>query len=461
MALPMNLEAEQSLLGILLYDNAVVASLHGLGPEHFAEPFHGVLFQEIVSRVEAGGLADPVTLAHRLKDEPGFIALGGLEFLATLIDHAPASANGPDYAQTIYELAVRRDLMRFADVLAAEAGKGDRGVFDIVAQASDNFEAITRGAAPGDQGVMDVGSAADAALLEIEQEVREGRPRGLKTGLRCFDRRMGGLQPEWLVVIGARPSMGKSALLRATAFGAARMNPGRTFLILSLEMAKRELIERTLSEISDEDGYGIPYQDISQGRLGAMDVARLQTYRRRIPTNVLIDDTTGMTLEDIKRKVWAVRRRYPNLGAVFIDYLQKIVLPPAKGRNDAALWGDVTSGLHRLSRQTRTCVVAAAQLSRQVEGRDNKRPGLADLRESGNIEQDANAVFFPFREAYYLERAEPKAGSKEHADWLLNLENCRRVLEVGCAKVRQGAIGTDRQTYFAEFDRIIDERSEG
>ncbi len=460
-ALPVNVEAEQALLGILLYDNAAVSSLHGLNPEHFYESVHGRLFGEIVTRVEAGGLADPVTLAHRFKDDAGFKALGGIGFLAALIDQAPASSNAPGYAQSIYELSVRRDLMAFGSQLSAQAALGDRDVFDVVAGAAQAFETITRGAAPGDQGVIDVGAAADEAMLEIEREVREGRPRGLKTGLRCFDRRMGGLQPEWLVVIGARPSMGKSALLRATAFGAARMNPGHTFLILSLEMARRELIERTLAEISDEDGFGIPYQDINQGRISSGDLGRLQDYRRRMPRNVLIDDTNGMTLDDIRRKVWAVKRRYPNLGGVFIDYLQRIVLPPSRGRNDAAMWGDVTSGLHRLSRQAHTCMVVASQLSRGVESRDNKRPNLSDLRESGSIEQDANAVFFPYREAYYLERNEPKAGAKEHADWLLKIEDCRRTLEVGCAKTRQGAIGTDRLTYFAEFDRIINEREDG
>ena len=178
----------------------------------------------------------------------------------------------------------------------------------------------------------------------------------------------------------------------------------------------------------------------------------------KVPKNLIIDDSAVLTVEYVRRRVWSLKRKGP-LGAIFIDYLQIMSRPNANGRNDAAVIGEMTGALKRLAREAEVCVVLLSQINRGVESRDDKRPQLSDLRESGSIEQDANAVLFPFREVYYLERAEPKPGPA-HLDWEAQVEALKRRMDVLCAKNRQGAVGTDHQEYFAEFDAVSDVREE-
>jgi replicative DNA helicase len=284
-----------------------------------------------------------------------------------------------------------------------------------------------------------------------------GRVRGAMTGLRCFDRRLGGLKPGWLVVIGGRPSMGKTALGRVAAYGCAERNPTQTVAFFAIEMEKREIVERALSAATHVQGDGIPYQDLGNAKVAPMDLMRLRELKHGMPANLVIDDRSVLSLEDVRRRVFALKRKR-GVAAVFIDYLQLMAMPPAQGRNDAARWGEVTSGLKRLAREAQTCIVLLSQLSRAVESRDDKRPQLSDLRDSGSIEQDANAVLFPFREFYYVERNEPKPGTDQHTNWEMECEALRRRLDVIAAKVRQGAVGTDQQAYYAEYDHIEDWR---
>jgi len=173
-----------------------------------------------------------------------------------------------------------------------------------------------------------------------------------------------------------------------------------------------------------------------------------------VPGNLIIDDSPVLSVDYVRRRVLALKQRGP-VAAVFIDYLQIMDRPEGKGRNDASIIGEMTKGLKQLAREAGTCVVLASQINRGVESRDDKRPQLSDLRESGAIEQDANAVLFPYREAYYLERAEPTEASKRGA-WELKCAEMHRRMDVIAAKVRQGAVGTDHQVYFAEYDHIED-----
>jgi replicative DNA helicase len=459
--IPANLAAEQALLGALLFDNAAYERIDGVEAHHFFEPFHQRMWEEMVRLIGRGQLAEPIVLMERFKADPAFGDLGGLTYLADMIDRAPPAANAPDYARLIYDLAMRRDAIQVGmDLVRAAAEASEFSAHQIIAEAEIAISSLARGAAPGDASLAAARDATEAVLEEFEAEAAHGKPKGKMSGLRCFDRRLRGLRPGHLIVVAGRPSMGKSGLARQAAMGAAARNPHDTFAFFSLEMERRELIERCLAELTWEDGDGIAYQDMSGDAMDWGQRKRLQGLAWKVPKNLLIDDTSGISVDYIERRVWALKRKGP-VAAAFIDYLQIMERPQAKGRNDAAVIGEMTTRLKTLARRANIAVVLLSQVNRGVESRDDKRPQLADLRESGSIEQDANSVLFPFREVYYLERAEPKEGTPDHLRWETDVENLRRRMDVLCAKNRGGAVGTDQQDYFAEFDVVRDVRGEG
>jgi replicative DNA helicase len=356
----------------------------------------------------------------------------------------------------VRETALRRRLALLGKRLAEEAASG-APAFAQLAALEKAVTGLLNDAAPAQTNLVDARASVVATLDEIEMEARQGKAKGAMTGLRCFDYRMRGLRPGWLVVIAGRPSMAKTALARATAFGCARKNPEKQVVFFALEMARRELDERTLAQLSWEAGDGIAYKDMNGDTLSPEDRGRLRQLAWKTPKNLLIDDSPILSVSYVRRRVLALKRKGP-VAAVFIDYLQIMDRPDAKGRNEASVIGEMTKGLKQLAREAGTCVVLLSQINRGVESRDDKRPQLSDLRESGAIEQDANAVFFPFREVYYKERAEPAANAtaEKRQAWELEVEEYRRRMDVICAKVRQGAVGTDTQIYFAEYDAVHD-----
>lgn len=455
---PSNVEAEQALLGAVLYNNeAMKLVADQITAEDFYEPFHQRLFAVMAEHVRAGRLVEPILVADELQGDKAFHELGGLGYLADLVDRAPPAANAPDYARSINDMSLRRRLISLADEIRIHARAGDVPASETLHGAETFITDLAKGLDPGDAHMIDARSSAEATLAEIEEEAQHGRPKGLMTGLRCIDRRLRGLRPGHLVIIAGRPSMGKTAMARQAAFGCASRNPHHQVAFFCLEMARRELDERSLSELTYRAGDGIAYQDMSGDKLTPMDRGRLRDLVWQIPKNFIMDDSPTLAVEYVRRRVWALKRKGP-LAAVFIDYLQIMDRPDGKGRNDAAIIGQMTSALKRLAREAEVCVVLLSQINRGVESREDKRPQLSDLRESGSIEQDANAVLFPFREVYYVERAEPKEGTADHDKWETEVEMLKRRMDVLCAKNRGGAVGTDHQEYFAEFDAITDVR---
>jgi replicative DNA helicase len=457
-----NLEAEQGLLGAILFDNAALSLVPDtLGAEHFGEPYHQRLFEVAATQIRKGCAAEPTILHGHFKDDQALKELGGLRYLADLMDKAPPHHALAAYGEMIIDLAVRRRLVDYARGLIeqARAGGPDTAA-DIANAAEQDINTIARGVEPSDANLVDARTSVEQTLGEIESEVEHGKPKGKMTGLRCVDRRLRGLRPGHLIVLGGRPGMAKTALARVLATGCAARNPHDLVSFFALEMDRRELDERALAELSFYAGDGVPYQDMASGKLDPLTLRRLREQAWKIPRNLIIDDASSLTVEHIKRRVWALKRR-GNLVAAFIDYLQIMDLPARQGRNDAALIGEVTKALKNLARSAEIAIVLLSQINRGVEGRDDKRPQLSDLRESGAIEQDANAVLFPFREFYYVERAEPKEGSGEHLQWEQDCELLRRRMDVICAKNRGGAVGTDRQEYYAEFDVIRDVPEDG
>lgn len=445
-----NIDAELLLIGCLLYENKRSEGLSHVSHEFFYDAFNGSVWQASLDLIQRGDNANPVSVCEALgagTDE--------VRMLADLVDAAnPAAAK--THADIVVNAARLRQVAHMADELRQAARQG-ADAYNLISHAEREFSRLVQDAAPASTNLIDARSSAHITVKELREEAQRGRAKGYMTGLRCFDRRLRGLRPGWLVVIAGRPSMGKTALARAAALGAAQRTK-HTILFFALEMARRELDERTLSQLSHQAGEGIAYKDMNGDQLQPTDLAFLDDIAARVPTNFIIDDSPILSVDYVRRRVLALKQRGP-VAAVFIDYLQIMDRPDAKGRNEASVIGEMTKGLKQLAREAETCVVLLSQINRGVESRDDKRPQLSDLRESGAIEQDANAVLFPYREAYYLQRAEPREVHKREA-WEMECAQRHREMVVYAAKVRQGAVGSDEQVYFAEFDHIEDAAEE-
>jgi replicative DNA helicase len=446
--------AELALLGCVLLDGDCLMNAGVVTAAHFSEPTYGRIWEAATDIAAAGRAVGLPAVADRLRNDPQLAELGGITFLADLVDKAPSTGMARDLAEQVTEAWARRELAQLAAEAARGAAEG-RPAAEMIAALRTSAERLESEASPEPASFVTARSAAIATMAQIETEVATGRAKGPQTGLSCFDRRLGGLPAGWLITMGARPSMGKSALLRAAAYGAARRNRDQLFALFSLEMDAREISERALADATVGDFDQITTESLNRSKVVPTDLPRLHDRAEAIPENLVIDDRSSLGLDDIRRAVWALRRR-GRLAAIFVDYLQLMRKPDFKGRNEASVIGEITQGLKSLAKDARICVVLVSQLSRQVESRDDKRPNMADLRDSGSIEQDSNAVIFPFREAYYLERAEPKPGTEAHLQWELKLADCRRRMDVIVAKCRQGAVGVERMTYDPAFDHIED-----
>lgn len=456
---PLNsFESEVELIGSAMYaPEAMGAAFDALRPEHFGDPVHSAIWQVIVEVARAGGAPVPAIIRDRLGNHPSFVEWGGLSMLAQLIE-AAAPTTAATHVEAVLDRAGRRALLDLSRELAGRAADlASENVSSIVADAETALTAITETSAAEDGYVVDAPDAIDQTIDRMDLVAKHGKPRGLLTGLRCFDYRLRGLQPGWLVVVAGRPSMGKTALARSTAMAAALRNPSHRFVFFTVEMDREELMHRTLSELSYLEWGGIqatPYFDM----LGVLDGdirADLRSLRR--PPNFTVVDAPAISVAYIRRKLHALKKRGP-IGAVFIDYLQIMQRPAAAGRNEASVIAEMTTALKQLALELKVCIVLLSQLNRAVESRDDKVPQMSDLRESGSIEQDANAVLLCFREHYYLQKKEPKGSptSPAYTEWLNKCDEVRRVLDVYVPKVRAGPTGRDSQTYFAEFDHVED-----
>ena len=464
-AIPRNLEAEHALLGIALFDNEAVRRVNDrIRPEHFCEPFHQRLWEAVSVAVSADKLADPITMQERFKADPSFLELGGLGFLMELVDRAPPATGAEDYAAEVFNTWARRSLLDLAQRAskAAYAGVDAQGTsdpFEMIASARRDLEAIEHAAAPGDELFVDARTSAFDTLEAVETDIACGKPRGLPCGIAAVDRRLGGLFPEDLIVIAGRPGMGKTALLGNILYGAAQHSPSKLFAGFSLEMGARQLSSRALSRLTADDDEPVHYERISKSTVNSFELQRLHEVKRFVPENLLLRDRPGLSVEAVARAVWALKRR-GDLGAIGIDYLQIMRRPTAKGRNEASVIAEMTAALKTLAREARITIILLSQLSRAVEQRDDKRPMLSDLRESGSIEQDADVVLFPFREIYYLQRAEPTK-PEARQQWEMDCAEFRLHLDVIGAKNRHGGLFSQPQVYDPAVDSITDKKAGG
>jgi replicative DNA helicase len=469
---PANIEAEQALLGVLLYDNSAYERLSdSLQASHFFEPLHGRLFAAIQSHVRRGHLAEPILLAEQFQRDPAFEDLGGVRYLADMVDRAPPAANAGDYARVIYDLALRRDLIRIGGEIAAAAQAGDPELSSreqIEAAEQQLYSLAETGAASS--GFMAFSDSLTGAVnLAAEAYSREGGLSGISTGLRDLDQKLGGLHPSDLIILAARPSMGKSALAANIAFNVARhyaWEPlpeggrktvaGGVVAFYSLEMSAEQLALRLLAEVT-----GVPSDKIRKGDISASEFGEIRDAAQDISQSPLyIDDTGGISIGKLAARSRRLKR-VAGLDLIVVDYLQLVTGGEGRSENRVQEVSQITQGLKALAKELNVPVIALAQLSRQVENRDDKRPQLADLRESGSIEQDADVVMFIFREAYYLGRTPPKEGTAEHLAWQDNLDKIHNLAEIIIGKQRHGPIGTVKMHFDENITKFSDLARDG
>jgi replicative DNA helicase len=470
---PRNIEAEQSLLGALLFDNAAFERLSDqLQARHFYEPFHARLFAAIEEHVRKGQLAEPIVLIDRFKHDPAFEELGGLRYLADLVDRAPPAANAADYGRVVYELALRRDLIRIGGDISTEATRGDAEMTareQIEAAEQQLYELAETGGTSS--GLVELSHALRGAVdMAAEAFNRDGGLAGLSTGLKDLDQKLGGLHKSDLLIIAGRPSMGKSSLALNIGYhvaktyawepqpdGARKTVDGGVVAFFSLEMSAEQLAMRLVAEVS-----GVPSDRLRKGEIEASEFGRVRDAALDIQGAPLyIDDTGGLSIGRLAARARRLKRQV-GLDLIVVDYLQ-LVTTGESSRNDNRVQEvtQITQGLKALAKELSVPVVACAQLSRQVEQRDDKRPQLSDLRESGSIEQDADVVMFVFRESYYLSRSEPREGTPEHLAWQEEMDKVAHLAEVIIGKQRHGPIGVVRMHYNDDLTKFSDLAREG
>lgn len=442
--LPHSLETEQAVLGALLLDNGIyweVAARIGAGDFH--EALHAELFQAIAKEIGEGRQARPASIA-KLAECPALTEVGGQDYLRRIAEEAVAVVFPLAYAEELRETAVKRALVRGLEGAALAARQPHTGSGEALAGAWRALEAATELGARQDEGKR-VAVCADEALREAEAaSATQGMP-GVPLGIPSLDRMTGGMRPGEFWVVAGRPGMGKSMVLGHAALAAARAGHG--VLLVSLEMMGSAIAFRFLSSLAYEVGERVAYSDAYAGRLTAPEEQALRAARVRLDgLPMTIIDRRALTVAEIKMAAQRARlslaRAGKRLGLVAIDYLG--LIRPESGRQKRyEEVTDISARLMALPGDLGVPVLCAAQLNRENEKRNDHRPTLADLRDSGAIEQDAHAVLLLHREAYYLERNRPSSsdGVAKTAEWEDSYARCRNDLEIIIAKRRMGRTG--------------------
>ncbi|MEP3846391.1 MAG: replicative DNA helicase [Paracoccaceae bacterium] len=461
--MPHSIEAEQQLLGAILTNNDVydrVAAI--IGPKHFYDPVHARIFDIASARIAKNNLASPVTLKAFMEDDEGLKELGGPAYLARLAGAAVSAFAVRDYAQMIYDLAVRRDLINLGRDISAKASKVDvssEPKEQIVEAEQALYKLAEQGTTEGGfqsflKAVTDAVNVANAAYQ------REGGLAGISTGLVDMDKKLGGLHPSDLLILAGRPSMGKTSLATNIAFNIAKafkkgVKPdgsegaieGGVVGFYSLEMSAEQLAARILSEAAE-----IPSENIRRGDMTETEFRRFVDAAKALEACPLyIDDTPAIPIAQLAARARRLKRTH-GLDVLIVDYLQ---LVRGVAENRVQEIGEISMGLKAIAKELNIPVIALSQLSRQVENREDKRPQLSDLRESGSIEQDADVVMFVFREEYYKEREKPGDHDLDAmASWQEEMERLHGRAEVIIGKQRHGPIGTVDLSFEGRFTRF-------
>jgi replicative DNA helicase len=474
---PHNYEAERALLGAILMNNRAFERVSEfLDPKHFADPVNGRIYEACSKLIEQAQQANPVTLKTYLERDDLIIAAGGIKYLANLAAGAVTVINAGDYGRLVYDLFLRRELIAVGEDMVNEAFEStpDESAMDQIETSEQKlFDLASTGNVEGGFRSFEDALVQAINLAEAAHR-REGALAGVTSGLRDLDKKLGGLHASDLLILAGRPSMGKTALATTMAFNAAKYfattdradDRGKQVAFFSLEMSAEQLATRILAERAKINSHAIRTGTLSNDDFSNLVMASQEL--NNLP--LFIDDTPAVTVSTIRTRCRRLARQsktaeHHGLGLIVIDYLQLIA--PARGErteNRVQEISAITRGLKALAKDLGVPVLALSQLSRAVEQREDKRPQLSDLRESGTIEQDSDVVMFVYREQYYLERSEPSQKPEEigerfherYAKWQERCELAHNVAEVLVAKQRHGPIGSVKLHFEADFTHFSD-----
>ncbi|MDF1715569.1 MAG: replicative DNA helicase [Antarcticimicrobium sp.] len=461
--MPHSIEAEQQLLGAILTNNDVydrVASV--IGSQHFYDPVHARIYEVAAARIAKNALASPVTLKAFLEHDEGLKELGGPAYLARLAGAAISAFAVRDYAEMIYDLAIRRELIGLGKSISDKAARVDvaSGPKQQIVEAEQQLYNLA------EQGQSESGfqsflrAVTDAVNVANAAYQREGGLAGIATGLNDLDHKLGGLHKSDLLILAGRPSMGKTSLATNIAFNVAKSYKrgtlpdgtegaveGGVVGFYSLEMSAEQLAGRILAEASEISSHKIRQGDMTEGEFRRfVDAAKALE-----ACPLYIDDTAAIPIAQLAARARRLKRTH-GLDLLIVDYLQLV-----RGTSDNRVQeiGEISMGLKAIAKELDIPVIALSQLSRQVESRDDTRPQLSDLRESGSIEQDADVVMFVYRGEYYKEREKPGEDNVEAmAGWIEEMERLHGKAEVIIGKQRHGPIGTIELSFEAQFTRF-------
>jgi len=466
---PHNYEAEQALLGALLANNEVYNRVSEfLRSDHFADALHGRIYEAIGKLVLRGQIANPVTLKNLFDQDGALAEIGGAQYLVQLAQAVVTVINAEDYGRAIHDLFLRRQLIGVGEDIVNESYTYDPDIsaIDQIERSEMRLFNLAEG------GQVDGGPKKFDAVLKSALDMaeaaykRDGHVTGVTTGLRDLDRRLGGLQKSDLVILAGRPSMGKTALATNIGFNAAKADKDREtgtkhrVAFFSLEMSAEQLAHRIMAEESGVSSDRIRRGDVKQDEFSSI----VQASQRMSNVQFFIDDTPAITVPALRTRARRLKRQF-GLDMIIVDYLQLMRSANPKGsENRVQEISEITRGLKAVAKELEVPVLALSQLSRAVENREDKRPQLADLRESGSIEQDADVVMFVYREQYYHERAEPKQRTEESndaffkrtEDWKARGERVHNVADVIIAKQRHGPVGTIELQFEGTLTRFSD-----
>ncbi len=476
--LPQHIEAEQAVLGTVLLNNHAYEKVSEfLLPHHFAYSVHEKIYSAFQRLIPQGRVADPLTLKDYFDQDEELESIGGHKYLLELATSAKTVVNIEDYGRIVYDKYVRRELIDIGQEMVDGAYSGD-----IETSAEEQIELAEKklfeisSETDTRKGLQDFSSALNKALENVNEAIQaEGGISGVSTGLRDLDKKLGGLHNSDLIILAGRPSMGKTALATNIAFNAAEIfmrnkktedKENKTVAFFSLEMSSDQLAGRILAAQAQVNAHTMRTGEMDQSEFGRL--AGAVRMLEKVP--LYIDDTPGLSVNAIRTRARRLKRTR-GLGLIVIDYLQ--LISGAGGRksdNRVQEVSEMTRGLKILAKELEVPVIVLSQLNRSVESRDDKRPQLSDLRESGSIEQDADVVMFVFREAYYLEREEPTQRGIEgedkfrqrYEDWERKKKEKRNVAEVVLAKQRHGPIGIVSLYFngeYTEFGDLINEEN--
>ena len=454
---PSNVDAEQALLGALLLNNGVANEVGGfLKADHFFQPVHGRIFDACLELVGRGSIANPVTLKHIFEGDEDLAEVGGVGYLAQLAGAAVTIINARSYSRVLLDLWARRRIIEIASEAAAKAHAVQAGqpVDAVMAELVEAVDVLHDTLNASDGGAQTLVQIYDAVVSASDAAYRTGgRITGVSSGLSALDDLLGGFQPGELIIGAARPGMGKTALGLQIAEHAARR--GQRVAFFSLEMPSAQLVQRLIAMRT-----GISANAIRRGDLDADRMAAIMAEREAIEALPLILDDMphGCTVAGLGATARRLHARRP-LGLVVVDYIG-LIKPSneAARRNRVDEITEISGGLKRLAKSLGVPVLALCQLNRALEARENKRPGLSDLRDSGSIEQDADVVIFIHRAVEFLRRSPPdeKKDGKAYDDWLSDVISLENKAELIVAKHRQGPTGHLKVFYDPQRTRFYD-----